>query len=214
MQTSNHVPSLSRAPRGARRTGRRAGVFALALALGALPLSSACTKVQSDNSSSYLIVNSLLGAPGAEPAKMGGFLDSDVQTKGGVFEDPGQVTFKLGVKNAGTADSPTKPTSANFITITKYHVDFARSDGGVGVPASFDSAVSVTVNDVGGTATLVLVPAVAKLQAPLLSLVGGAGGLEIKTIATVTFFGKDQAGRSVQVTATIGINFADWADPA
>jgi hypothetical protein len=185
----------------------------MALALGSLPFGSACTKVQSDNSSSYLVVNSLLGAPGAEPAKMGGFLDSDVQTKGGVFEDPGQVTFKLGLKDAGTADSPTKPTSANFITISKYTVVFTRSDGGA-VPAAFEGAVTVTVNDIGGVASVVLVPASAKLQAPLLSLVGGGGGVEIKTVATVTFFGKDQAGRTVQVTATIGVNFADWADPA
>lgn len=207
MQNPIRVLSLSRA----RRASRRAGVLALALALGSLPFGSACTKVQNDNSSSYLIVNSLLGASGAEPAKMSGTLASDVLTKGGIFEDPGQVTFKLGLKDAGSSDVPTKPTSANFITVSRYHVEFARTDGGA-VPAAFDGGVSVTVNDIGGIATFTLVQAGSKVQAPLVALQGSL--VEIPTIATVTFFGKDQAGRNVQVTATISVNFADWGDPA
>jgi hypothetical protein len=211
MQNPIRIPSLSRARQGARRAGRRAGLLAAVLAIGSLPFGSACTKVQNDNSSSYLIVNSLLGASGAEPAKMGGTLASDVRTKGGIFEDPGQVTFKLGLKDAGTPDSPTKPTSANFITVSRYHVDFVRIDGGV-APASFDGALTVTVNDIGGVGTMTLVPASSKTVAPLSALVGSL--TEIQTIATVTFFGKDQAGRDIQVKATISVNFADWGDPA
>ena len=32
------------------------------------------------------------------------------------------------------------------------------------------------------------------------------------TIASVTFYGYDQAGNAVAVTGLISVNFADWAD--
>jgi len=32
-------------------------------------------------------------------------------------------------------------------------------------------------------------------------------------VADVTFFGKDQAGKSVQVKGSIGFNFGDFGDP-
>jgi len=211
MQTLTPVLSLSRLEAGVRRGGRRTSALAMALILGSLAFGSACTKVQNDNSSSYLIVDSLLGASGAQPAQMGGTLESDVLTKGGVFEDPGQITFKLGLKDAGTPETPSKPTSANYITVTSYHVDFARTDGGA-VPASFDGGLSLTVNDIGGVATFTLVPASAKTVSPLAALAGTAN--EIQTVATITFFGADQAGRKVSVKATISVNFADWGDPS
>jgi hypothetical protein len=211
MQNPNHVSSLSRARQGARRSGRRAGLLAMVLAIGSLPFGSACTKVQNDNSSSYLIVAALEAAPGAEPAKMGGFLESDVITNGGgVFEDGGQVTFKLGLKDPGTPDTPTKPTSANFITVTGYKVEY-RMAGDTTVLASFTGAMTVTVNDIGGVGALVVAPADMKIATfrPLVATLG-----EVKTIATVTFTGRDQAGRSVSISSTISVNFANWADPA
>jgi hypothetical protein len=58
-----------------------------------------------------------------------------------------------------------------------------------------------------------LVRAQAKLEKPLITMVGGNGALLISTIADVTFFGKDQTGRDVTVTGSMSINFADWADP-
>ena len=59
-----------------------------------------------------------------------------------------------------------------------------------------------------------LVRVQAKLEAPLT----GADAARrrrrsISTLADVTFYGRDQAGREVSVTGTIGVNFADWADP-
>ncbi len=48
------------------------------------------------------------------------------------------------MKDAGD-DSPTAPTTANFITVDRYHVTFIRSDGrnkpGVDVPYPFDGAL-------------------------------------------------------------------------
>jgi hypothetical protein len=187
---------------------------------------SGCTTAGASNSTSsaYLIINALLAAPGATPAAFSGVLASDVlsvvtQTVNGqqvsvptVFEDPGQATFQLALKDPGTTASPTAPTTTNFITITRYHVAFTRTDGhnteGVDVPNAFDGATTVTVGVTPVSATIVLVRAAAKQQAPLVALVGGNG--EISTIAQVTFYGADQTGRAVSVTGSIGVNFADW----
>ena len=57
----------------------------------------------------------------------------------------------------------------------------------------------------------------AKLEAPLITLVNArrffGGGVAISTLADVTFFGRDQTGHEMNVTGTISVNFADWADP-
>ena len=62
-----------------------------------------------------------------------------------------------------------------------------------------------------------MVRAQAKLEAPLITLVDDplffGGGVVISTLADVTFFGRDQTGHEMNVTGTISVNFADWADP-
>jgi hypothetical protein len=40
-----------------------------------------------------------------------------------------------------------------------------------------------------------------------------SAGAVLSTIAEVTFYGADQAGRAVQVVGRIGVNFANWSDP-
>jgi hypothetical protein len=197
-------------------SGRLAKSAAI-VTLGLLTFASGCTTVQQQGTgSSYLIVDDLNAASGAAPTQFGGLLQSDVQTKGGVFEDPGQVTLSLALKDPGSSDTPTSPTTANFITVTRYHVDFVRADGrntqGVDVPFSFDGAMTVTVGNQSGTASFTLVRAQSKLEAPLLALV--TNGSVISTIANITFYGTDQTGRAVSVTASIGVNFANWADPS
>jgi hypothetical protein len=179
---------------------------------------------------SYLIVSSLQGSSGAKPAELSGVLSSDVQTlvkvtdaagaqtlQPTIFEDGGTVSFTLGMKDPGSANAPTKPTTTNFITVTRYHVDYIRSDGhnvqGVDVPYSFDGASTVTVTDVGGSMALTLVRVQAKSEAPLAALVNNGGAGTISTIARVTFYGADQAGRVVTVVGQISVNFSDWGDP-
>jgi hypothetical protein len=126
------------------------------------------------------------------------------------------VTFRLGLKDAGTPTSPTSPTSNNFITVNRYRVVYLRTDGrntpGVDVPHPFEGAVTITVG--GGTAEtgFVLVRLQAKSEAPLAALRGGGGAYAISTIAEVTFYGQDQTGRAVSVTGRISVDFADWAD--
>jgi hypothetical protein len=218
-------------------TGKRAGrVMATVAGLAALATGCTNTQLQGD-SSSYLIINSLQAASvqsaGAASPTFGGVLDSDVCVHPvvdnvvlacpaivgdrSVFEDLGKVSLTLALKNPGSAASPTSPTAANFITISQYHVDFIRSDGrntpGVDVPYSFDGAVTGTITGDGGALSFPLVRVQAKFEAPLSGLANLGTTVSISTIAKVTFYGTDQAGRDVSVAGQISVNFADWADP-
>jgi hypothetical protein len=193
----------------------RLGALVLVTLLG----SASCgDMVRQGQASSYLIINALEGASGAEPTQFGGTLSSDVVTivddVPTVFEDPGRVVLALAMKNVGTPDNPTSPTTNNFITVNRYRVRFIRADGrnteGVDVPYAFDGAITGTVS---GTTTFgfTLVRLQAKLEAPLAAL--AVNGNTISTIAQVTFYGHDQTGRATSVTGQISINFANWGDP-
>lgn len=194
------------------------------------PLVAGCTKTQLEGTSSaYLIINSLDGASGAKAAEFGGTLKSDVLTKvkvtvegkeqtvDTVFEDIGRIKFQLALKDPGSTASPTKPSTTNFITITRYHVTFVRTDGrntpGVDVPYGFDGAMTVTVGEGEAEGFFTMVRIQAKQEAPLKALVNGGGAYTISTIADVTFYGTDQAGHLVSVTGRMSVNFADWGDP-
>jgi hypothetical protein len=105
-----------------------------------------------------------------------------------------------------------------MITLNRYRVEFRRTDGrntpGEDVPYAFEGAVSGTIGETPSSLTFTLVRAQAKLEKPLVTLVGIRGGaLIISTIADVTFFGKDQTGRDATVSGSLSVNFADWADP-
>jgi hypothetical protein len=193
-------------------------------------IAASCTSAQREGASpAFLIIDSLEAASGAAPSTFGGTLASDVVTVvtrrlGGtdvrdatVFEDLARVELSLGLKDPGSGATPTRPTSANFVTVTRYHVRFVRADGrnvpGVDVPHAFDGALTVTVRDERRPATLVLVRAQAKHEAPLGALGGGGGAVVISTIAEITFYGADQAGRAVRAVGRISVNFADWSDP-
>src|SRR5207245_6441050 len=126
---------------------------------------------------------------------------SDVQTKGSVFNDLGQVTLRLSLKDQGGAVT-LAPSKNNEVTITRYHVDYIRADGrntpGVDVPYGFDGAITGTIPANG---TLVigfeLVRHDAKIEAPLALLLSNLSVID--TIAPVTFYGHDQVGNIVSV---------------
>lgn len=203
---------------------RRTGLWVLgALALSVTSLGCAATG-RPGQASSYLIVESLVAASGAQATKFAGALGSDVLTLVNrsingvqvrvptVFEDFAQVRFRVAMKD------PTAATSAvNFITVSRYRVVFRRADGrntpGVDVPFGFDGAMTATVGAEATAAGFTLVRIQAKGEAPLLALVGNGGAQAISTLAEITFYGKDQAGRDVVATASISVNFADWGDP-
>jgi hypothetical protein len=203
---------MTKAVWGARRHA------ALIIVLGLL--SASCGDLQREGTaSSFLVVKGFEAASGAKPEEFGGTLNSDVLTvvksSPTIFNDIGRVKFGLGLKDPGSAASPAAPTQANWITVDQYHVQFIRSDGrnteGLDVPYAFDSAVTATVTD-DTEVVFTLVRHQAKQEAPLTPLV--QNGLVISTIAEVTFYGHDQTGRTVSVTARIGISFANFGDPA
>jgi hypothetical protein len=199
-------------------------VWGAALRLGAVVslafMTASCgTLARQGTASSFLIIKTLEGASGAEPAKMGGTLDSDVVTvvksTPTIFNDVGSAEFLLGLKDPGTSATPTEPTQPNWVTLDRYHVRYIRSDGrnveGVDVPYAFDNGITATITGEGGSVGFMLVRTQAKLEAPLSALAGN--GLVVSTIAEVTFYGHDQTGRTVSVTGNIGISFANFGDP-
>jgi len=191
----------------------RAGVLALALA------SVSCGSVVRDgNGTSFLIVQRLEAASGAEPGEFAQTLFSDVVTVVDdvptTFADLGRVTFSLGLKDPGTAANPNTPTQNQAVTIDRYHVRYFRADGrnvqGVDVPYEFDGAFTVTVSGTAD-ANFQIVRHTAKNESPL-------GGLTsdpavITTIAEVTFYGRDQTGHQVSTTGRITVNFGNFGDP-
>ena len=189
---------------------------ALAGALAAAALASACGDiVRQGEGSSYLIVQTLEAAPGAEPEEFGGNLLSDVFTVvddvPGVYNDIGQVTMSLAMKDPAL----TSPSSANFITLSRYRVRYIRTDGrntpGVDVPYGFDGGMTSTISGANIIASFEIVRHTAKLEAPLLAL--RTNGVIINTIAEITFYGRDQTGREVSVVANMQIDFGNFADP-
>jgi hypothetical protein len=170
-----------------------------------------------DRSSGILVIDALEGASGAnQTPTFSGTLQSDVITRGGVISDPGRVTMRLISKDVTSALSAT-----NAVTINRYVITFRRSDGrntpGRDVPYPFDSAITFTVTP--GTTVIrsfELIRHVAKLEQPLLGLrdtPDAVNWLIVSTLADITFYGRDQAGREVSASGTMGIQFADFADP-
>ena len=203
----------------------------IALVLVVAAAAAGCGQQNTEGRSpSYLIVDALQAASGATPSAFAGTLDSDVITnvkmtvgeqevlQPTVYEDIGQVKLRMALKDGGNGMAVAAPTAVNAVTVTRYHVDFKRSDGrntpGVDVPYGFDGAATGTIGADGGVITFVLVRAQAKLEAPLRALRNAGGAMVISTVAEVTFYGTDQNGNTVSVVGMISVNFADWGDPS
>ena len=177
------------------------------------------TVAREGTASSFLIIKALDGASGAKPGEFSGTLNSDVVTvvksSPTIFNDLGRALLSLALKDSGSPASPAAPSQANWVTLDRYHVRYIRSDGrnteGVDVPYAFDNGITATVTKEDTTVGFMLVRNQAKMEAPLSAL--GANGLVVSTIAEVTFYGHDQTGRTVSVTGTIGISFANFGDP-
>ena len=189
----------------------RAG--AAALVMGSL---SCGNVVREGRSPVILVMDSLTGAPGTSGA-FGVPLLSDVLTNGGIFDDAGKATLHILAKDQGPTGGGTTPSSVNTVVLSRYHVEFTRSDGrnvqGVDVPYAFDGGITATVTSSPISVAFELVRHQAKEESPLISMAGGGGRIFISTIANVTFYGKDIVGNDVQAAGTISVNFADFADP-
>ncbi len=190
----------------------------LAGALACAVLVSSCGDMTREGTAaSYLIMNSLTATSGAHQGEFKAFLLSDVITivddVATFFNDPGQASFSVALKDPGPPTSPNTPSIVNSITLTQYHVEYIRSDGhnvqGVDVPFAFDGGLSTTINGTG-TVGFQLVRHSAKQEAPLKAL--AFSNQPITTIARVTFYGHDQTGREVSVSGNIEITFWNFAD--
>lgn len=213
---------------GWRRRLCRRRVQALILVAATAASGSCNSRLASGKASTFIIIEQLLAATGSRPSEFANTLSSDVvvivqQTINGqdvrvntVFEDVGRVICRLGFKDPGTPQSPSSPTSANYITVTRYRVVYRRADGrntpGVDVPYPFEGAATFSILDIGSS-TFTLVRIQAKLEPPLLALRGLGGAVAISTIAELTLFGHDQAGNEVSGTGELLVTFADYGDP-
>ena len=201
----------------------------LGLAATAAVASAGCGDVvRQGRAPVQLVITELEAASGAEPDELGGTLRSDVitnvqRTVNGqqtqvptIFNDVGQVTMTMILKDPGLPGAPTAPSAINQVTINRYRVVYRRTDGrnapGLDVPFPFDSAVTFTVPQDGAvTAGFQIVRHTAKQEAPLSSLAFNPD--VISTIAEVTFFGSDQAGNDISASGAIGIDFGNFGDP-
>jgi hypothetical protein len=182
-------------------------------AAGVLALASAsCGEVaRTGRAPVFLIIDSMSAAAG-EGTDFSGFLLSDVQTGGGVFNDNGRAQFRIALKNPGTATGPLGPTTLNEVTLTRSD---GRNQQGVDIPYEFDGGLTVTVGaQQSATATFILVRHTAKREAPLRNMWDGGGMRLLNVIAEVTFFGRDQAGNEITAVGNISITFGDFADPS
>ena len=132
-----------------------------------------------------------------------------------VFNDMADVRLHLILKDPGPPGVIASPSDLNSVTVNRYRVEYRRTDGrstqGVDVPYAFDSAATFTVpaEGTGGTG-FEIVRHSAKEEAPLMAL--ASNGDIIATIATITFYGRDQAGNDISASANVGINFGNFAD--
>lgn len=184
--------------------------FVALVALAAL--SASCGEFTREGRSPVVLVVERLSA---EDNDEQGTLLSDVITNGSVFNDLARVEMRLTLKDPGAPGLASSPSALNDVTVTRYHVEYRRTDGrndpGVDVPRAFDSALTFTVpSDGSESAVFEIVRHLEKVEPPTGALAGSAN--IISTIASVTFYGHDQAGNDVSATASMGINFGDFAD--
>jgi len=200
------------------------GRIALAAAVAATGAGCGSELLRTGRAPVYLVVTQLQAAQGNTPSAFVNNLLSDVEriedvTVGNTtqqvatyYNDLGRVTLNVAMK-----DPTLTATSTNTISMTRYAVQFIRTDGrntpGVDVPYPFEGGLSGTVQS-GAVTNLVfdLVRHSAKLEAPLRNLRRGGGQIFIATIAQITFYGRDQNGNEVAVTGNMDVTFGDFGD--
>lgn len=158
----------------------------------------------------YLVVTDISAA--AQGGELTSFLLSDVVTGGSAVNDNVQIGLRVEAKNPSI-----ETTAINAVTMTRYTVEFKRTDGrntpGVDVPYGTSGALTATISPGGtGAVTFELVRHQAKREPPLTSMQGGGGLRILSTVAEITLYGRDQNGNEVMATAQIDVHFGDFAD--
>ncbi len=191
-------------------------IISLIILLGGLAIFyfNSCNAIENDTrSGSTLILDSLMDSEGSKTV-----IDSDVCI---LDEDTNSCSVKEDLATAEIRNVPLNPDAeASYygdVIIKRYRVSFTRHDGknkeGVDVPYTFIEDLNVSVKVNGTTKfSFVIVPVRAKLEPPLIRLVGGGNEDVIQTTAHVTFYAEDMAGHQMELSGNIDVYFADWAD--
>jgi hypothetical protein len=132
-----------------------------------------------------------------------------------IFNDSGQLTLSLALKDIGNPGTTLQPTTNNAVTVNRIHVEYIRADGrntpGVDVPYAFDGAATGTVPATGQLVIgFEIVKHVAKEESPLVQL--RTSQSIITTIARVTVYGRDMVGNDISATGQIQIDFGNFGD--
>jgi hypothetical protein len=161
-------------------------------------------------SSNTASVNLLIAGISPQP------LQSDVLEDNGVEADNANVAIAVRFKNQATNVTITVP---NHVLVERYEVNYVRSDGrGVeGLDVPFRISGNLTWEEdvkTSGTSSysLEVVRAQAKLEPPLMNLRNGGGALIITAFAQIRLYGRTVSGEPVEASASLQIDFADWAD--
>lgn len=183
----------------------------------ALFLMFSCNPIENDSRSDSVLLILKISGTDIEDNEVD-FLQSDVvsiDTNTGaevVAADAAKVTFTVQPLDP----MPLLGTSHyNDILVERYVVRYSRTDGknneGIDVPYSFEGAVTARVQvDTQTDVSFVVVRAVSKLEPPLVNLAKGRGEGELKTTATIDFYGTDTLGNKVKATGYLSIFFADY----
>jgi hypothetical protein len=159
-----------------------------------------------------LLVMNATAATGAEGGG-GTVLLSDVRNPS-VANDNASLTVQSIVKNPNLSTTG----AVNDVILRRYTVRYYRADGrsieGVDVPYAISGEMNTRVEAGGSTTTsIIVVRHQAKIEAPLMNLVGGLGGQQIVTMAAeISVFGETISGRTVSAIGRIEIVFADFAN--
>ena len=208
-----------RSPRRPRRRASWKKSMILSLVAVAFIAGCATTATEDDNTTNtFVTVVTFTGLA----AQNGGGLSAGPEIFSDVCIDPNSVGACIAFNDEGVItlfaqakDQTSLSSTVQDIIFDRYRVTYIRADGrnvpGVDVPFPFDGVVNFRVPlETNTTATFLIVRHQAKLESPLRELQNAGGATVISTIARVDFFGRDLAGRQVQVTGFINITFGDF----
>jgi hypothetical protein len=179
----------------------------------------ACNPVENDSTSAtMLVVENVLGQD--LDGNDANFLESDVlvedETEGTstIHADSASITVRATLLDPASLMGP---SVYNDVQITRYSVEYMRSDGrnqpGVDVPLPFDGTLTIAAPiDSSIQFPIVIVRAAAKAEPPLVNLHEGRDEGILTILAKITLYGHDNANRAVTATGYLTIYFANYVN--
>ena len=190
-------------------------IFILPMVLAIL----ACNPVENDSTSAtLLVIENVLGQD--LDGNDANYLESDV-----LVEDSAEGTSTIHADSAeiwvrASLLDPASimgPSVYNEVQITRYSVEYMRTDGknqpGVDVPIPFDATLTIAAPiDTSTQFPIVIVRAAAKAEPPLVNLHEGRDEGILTVLAKITLYGHDNANRAVTATGYLTIYFANYVN--